>query len=274
VQIFQLPARFSAKLHSLNRKILFAKEQRPMNQSSVLLGFQDQSQMWIIIGVVIVLLFFVVAIVVIGLVIFFIMRKRSKARAAAAVAELQMSSAPAPEAVAYSEPVAAAMPEAAPAYDLAAPAAEAPAPAPMEEIRADVAEPVPASAPAPDSGSMEFDPSRTVAITRENTVTISYGYITFVSGVLAGERFEVDPEGTYIGRESSLSQIVVADPRISKRHLWIGVKDGRVKIVDQDSRNGTFVNDPKSERITEAALSNGDTVILGESDVARFEYQT
>jgi pSer/pThr/pTyr-binding forkhead associated (FHA) protein len=104
-------------------------------------------------------------------------------------------------------------------------------------------------------------------------VTISYGSIKFVSGVLAGEQFEVQPEGTYIGRESSLAQIVVADPRISKRHLWIGVREGQVTVVDQDSRNGTFINDPKSERITEAVLHTGDTVILGESDVARFEYQ-
>jgi pSer/pThr/pTyr-binding forkhead associated (FHA) protein len=91
--------------------------------------------------------------------------------------------------------------------------------------------------------------------------------------VLAGQEFEVQPEGSYIGREASLSQIVVSDPRISKRHLWIGVKDALVKIVDQESRNGTFINDPRSERITEAALNSGDTVILGESDVARFEYQ-
>jgi hypothetical protein len=215
--------------------------------------------MWIIIGVVLVLLFFVFAIVVIGLVIFFVMRKRKKAQAISASPDLQMSSGPAPgePAYSYSEEVPAAMPEAA---------------APLEEIRSDVAEAPPVS--LPDPGSADFDPSRTVAITRENTVTISYGYIKFVSGVLAGEQFVVEPEGTYIGRESSLAQIVVADPRISKRHLWIGVKDGRVKIVDQDSRNGTFVNDPKSERITEAVLNSGDTVILGESDVARFEYQT
>lgn len=244
-----------------------------MNQSSVMLGFQaDDSSMWIIIGVVLVLLFFVVAIVVIGLVIFFVMRKRKKAQAA----ELQMSgglaSEPladyAGEAAALSE---AAMPVDAPVYEPSAyePSAYEPS-APMEEVRADIAEAPP---PLPDSGSLEFDPSRTVAITRENTVTISYGFIKFVSGVLAGEQFAVEGEGAYIGREPTLSQIVVSDPRISKRHLWIGVKDGRVMIVDQDSRNGTFVNDPKSERITEAALNNGDTVILGESDVARFEYQ-
>jgi hypothetical protein len=235
-----------------------------MSQNPILFGFQDDSSIWIIIGVVLVLLFFVVAIVVIGLVIFFVMRKRKKAQAASAPA--QISSELAQPSVGYYGEAAAAMPEAAVSVDAPPPAYESATP--MEEIRADVAE----APPAPNS--LDFDPSRTVAITRENTVTISYGYIKFVSGVLSGEQFVVEPDGTYIGRESSLAQIVVADPRISKRHLWIGVKDGRVKIVDQDSRNGTFINDPKSERVTEAVLKSGDTVILGESDVARFEYQT
>ena len=241
-----------------------------MSQNPILFGLQDDSSMWIIIGVVLVLLFFVVAIVVIGLVIFFIMRKRKK-DAAAVSPELQIASElpPGEPAAGYYEEAAAAIPEAAVSVDAPPPFEPA---TQMEEIRSDVAEAPPAA--LPDSASLDFDPSRTVAITRENTVTISYGYIKFVSGVLAGEQFVVEPEGTYIGRESSLAQIVVSDPRISKRHLWIGVKDGRVKIVDQDSRNGTFVNDPKSERITEAVLKSGDTVILGESDVARFEYQT
>ena len=241
-----------------------------MNQSLVTLGFQagtatDDSTMWIIIGVVLVVLFLVVAIIVIGLVIFFVMRKRKKAQAALASPEVEMSSG---LAASYQEEVPAAIPEAAVPIDAPPPAFE---PAPLEEMRADVAEAFPAA--APDSGSFEFDPSRTVAINRENTVAINYGYIKFVSGVLAGEQFQVEPEGAYIGREPTLSQIVVSDPRISKRHLWIGVKDGLVRIVDQDSRNGTFVNDPKSERVTEATLNTGDTVILGESDVARFEYQ-
>ena len=245
-----------------------------MNQSSILLGFQEP--IWIVIGIVLVLLFFVVAIVVIGLVIFFVMRKRKKARAAAVSPELQMSvGLPVETPAAYPEPLAAS-PEAVPAaMPEAAVPVEAPPtfepPTPIQEVRADVAEASPAQ--LPDSVAFDFDPSRTVAINRENTVAISYGHIKFVSGVLAGEQFQVEPEGAYIGRESSLSQIVVSDPRISKRHLWIGVRDGLVRIIDQDSRNGTFVNDPKSERVTEATLNPGDTVILGESDVARFEYQ-
>ncbi len=108
---------------------------------------------------------------------------------------------------------------------------------------------------------------------QSDTAPINYGTITFISGALSGQKFDVTPEGACIGRDSSSSQIVIADPRISKRHVWVGVRGGRVVIEDQSSRNGTFLNDPKSERITENALSEGDTVILGESDVARFEYR-
>ena len=241
-----------------------------MNHSFIALAFQDaaDSNTWIIIAVILVLLFLFVLIVVVGLVIFLVMRKKKKAQQAGAfvpeISTKAVADAPLPS---YSESQAPGVSEAAVAVDLP-PVSEAPPP--MEEIRSDVAEAY--ATPAVDSGSLDFDPSRTVAISRENTVTIDYGRIKFVSGVLAGQEFEVQPEGSYIGREASLSQIVVSDPRISKRHLWIGVKDALVKIVDQESRNGTFINDPRSERITEASLNNGDTVILGESDVARFEY--
>ena len=120
---------------------------------------------------------------------------------------------------------------------------------------------------------MTMDLSRTIAIGPDpDTAPISYGSIKFVSGVLAGQTFDVKADGSYVGRDSSLSQIVLPDPRISKRHLWIGVREGSVTITDEGSRNGTFVNDPKSERVTEVTLTPGDIVILGESDVARFEY--
>ncbi len=125
-----------------------------------------------------------------------------------------------------------------------------------------------------DDRSATADLSKTIAIIPEgDTAPISFSSIKFVSGLLAGQKFDITPDGSCIGRDSTLSQIVITDPRISKRHVWIGVKDGRVIITDQNSRNGTFVNDPRSQRVTETPLSQGDTVILGESDVARFEYQ-
>lgn len=147
----------------------------------------------------------------------------------------------------------------------ASPASSRPAPPP----------PAPAPMPMPMGGDqgMTVDLSRTVAITADiDGFAKNYGSIQFVSGPLSGQKFQVRPDGDYIGRDGGSSQIVIGDPRISKRHVWIGVKNGRVVIEDQNSRNGTFVNDPKSARVTESPLNVGDTVILGESDVARFEF--
>ncbi len=212
----------------------------------------DGTSMWVILAVVLVILVFIVVIIGVGLTIFFIARKRSKGQQAASALGSDYGSGSEIGSGQY-----------APALE-ASPPAESFAPAP------ETSEP---AAEAPVAVEEEFDPTRTVAINREATVAISYGTIKFVSGVLDGQQFNINPEGSYIGRDNSLSEIVVPDPRISKRHLWIGVRDGSVVITDQASRNGTFLNDPRSERVTEATLKPGDTVIMGESDVARFEYQ-
>ena len=156
-----------------------------------------------------------------------------------------------------------------------APAAFSPTPAPTPAAARNVA---PASPPIPhiaggDQG-MTVDLSRTIAITEDgDNFKPHYGSIAFVSGPLSGQEFQIKPDGEFIGRDGGSAQIVIGDPRISKRHLWIGVKAGRVVIADQNSRNGTFVNDPKSSRVGETSLNPGDVVILGESDVARFEYR-
>jgi len=158
------------------------------------------------------------------------------------------------------------------------PPGHVPSPAPAPAAMAHSPSPSPPISPAPhmmagDQG-MTVDLSRTMALTADDNAFPNYGSIQFVSGPLSGQRFEIKADGDYIGRDGGSAQIVVGDPRISKRHVWIGVKNGRVVIADQNSRNGTFVNDPRSARVTETPLSPGDTVILGESDVARFEYQS
>jgi V8-like Glu-specific endopeptidase len=105
----------------------------------------------------------------------------------------------------------------------------------------------PAPPPAVVAGDqgMTVDLSRTIAITADgDSFKPNYGSIKFVSGPLSGQQFEIKADGDFIGRDGGSSQIVIGDPRISKRHVWIGVKGGRVVIADQNSRNGTFVNDP------------------------------
>jgi hypothetical protein len=236
-----------------------------MNHALLAMAFQAEdpagSSMWIIVAGVLVVLFFIVVIIGVALTIFFIARKRSKAQKPRP--EISVSTGPGSAAYSAASQDVSAFPGEADAALGSAPAAS------MEPLTAVPAE---AAANIHTAETVDFDPTRTIAIVREPTPAPSFGSIKFVSGVLAGQEFEVNADGAFIGRDESLSQIVVSDPRISKRHLWIGVRDGAVTIVDQDSRNGTFVNDPRAERVTEATLNSGDTVIMGESDVARFEY--
>jgi V8-like Glu-specific endopeptidase len=210
------------------------------------------------VGVILGVLFIIGLVLIIVAVIVIMMRRRKKSAK-------QAGAAPAPGGKAHPAPA-------------PSPAAYSPSPAPSPSPAHAAPKPTPPP-PMPhvaggDDGRT-IDLSRTVAITQDgDAFHVNYGSIKFVSGPLSGQKFDVRPDGDFIGRDGGSSQIVIGDPRISKRHLWIGVKGGRVVIEDQNSRNGTFVNDPRSARVTETQLNAGDTVILGESDVARFEFHT
>ena len=218
--------------------------------------------LWIV-GVILGVLFIVLLVIIIIAAIVIMMRRKKKKQPAApgaAGAGTGSHGRPAPSPAPSPAPAAAHSAHQAPHRPASPPPPPAPAPMPMAPMHGG------------DQG-MTVDLSRTVAITSDiDGYGKSYGSIQFVSGPLSGQKFQVKPDGDFIGRDGGSSQIVIGDPRISKRHLWIGVKNGRVVIEDQNSRNGTFVNDPKSARVTEAPLNTGDTVILGESDVARFEF--
>jgi S1-C subfamily serine protease len=209
--------------------------------------------LWIV-GVIVVVLLIIGFIIIIGVIALIIARKRGKAKQHAIASPAKgHKDLPAPAPASYSP---------SPAANHSPSPSARPAP------------PMPSPHVMPADQGMTVDLSRTIAITADGDASpVNYGSIRFVSGPLAGQKFQVKPDGDFIGRDSSSAQIVIGDPRISKRHLWIGVREGRVVIADQNSRNGTFVNDPKSARVTETSLKIGDTVILGESDVARFELQ-
>lgn len=228
-----------------------------------IIGGKDKSGFgmgWLVGGALLVI-FLILAVIVIAVVVFLLLRRRGKSQAGKGPAPPPRPSAgPTPPAARHEPPKPAPTPSPASASSSSSHSSSPPPIVPIV---------------TPGMTDRTVDLSATVAIVRPPTDTapISYGSIKFVSGILAGQSFEVKPEGLCVGRDSNLSQIVVADPRISKRHVWIGVRDGKVAITDQGSRNGTFLNDPKSERVTDINLKPGDTVILGESDVARFEYE-
>ena len=62
-----------------------------------------------------------------------------------------------------------------------------------------------------------------------------------------------------IGRAPE-NDILVSDPTASRQHAELRNVAGECRIVDLDSSHGTFVN---GQRVTDAALSEGDTVQVG-----------
>jgi hypothetical protein len=77
-----------------------------------------------------------------------------------------------------------------------------------------------------------------------------------------GERVSVLPllsEWTRIGR-SLTADIRLDDPTVSRRHAMICRQEGRVRVLDDRSLNGTCVN---GERVEWQDLADGDELIVG-----------
>jgi pSer/pThr/pTyr-binding forkhead associated (FHA) protein len=66
---------------------------------------------------------------------------------------------------------------------------------------------------------------------------------------------------TKIGRATD-NDIVLGDSSISRHHAAIEARNGGFRVRDLGSQNGTFV---RGERVSEAALNNGDPVRVGDA---------
>ena len=69
------------------------------------------------------------------------------------------------------------------------------------------------------------------------------------------------PDGQYVIGRSSACDIVVDEPRVSRRHARIEVDGMDVHLIDLESRNGVYVNDRPVRRMQ--ALAEGDVLLVG-----------
>jgi pSer/pThr/pTyr-binding forkhead associated (FHA) protein len=154
-------------------------------------------------------------------------------------------------------------------------------PAPVDQITAKIpplrpSDPaVPAAAPTPpkEPASTRLAPIPTGPPQPESTEMVQwYGMLQCTSGALEGQHFIIEESGLYIGRDPAMSQVAISDNRISKRHVRIVPRDGKVMAIDQNSTNGTFLANNPGVRITDVELKRGDTIILGDG-AATFLYQ-
>jgi hypothetical protein len=166
----------------------------------------------------------------------------------------------------------------------AAAAPPIPAPQPARPMPPAAAAPVPAApaVPPPPAAPFAADATRVENISdmrapggkaSGSTEFVEwYGMILCTSGPLEGQRFVVDESGLYIGRDAALAQVVIPDGRVSKRHVRILPRAGKVWAIDQGSTNGTFIGSAPTQRITEVQLKRGDTIVLADN-AASFTYQ-
>ena len=136
--------------------------------------------------------------------------------------------------------------------------------------------PPPDIPPQPSVGATRMEPlpqmKPTVAEGQGTEMVQWYGMLNCTAGPLEGQRFVVEEDGFYIGRDPVLSKVVVNDTRVSKRHVRILPRDGKVFAIDEGSTNGTYLAAAPGQRITEVQLKRGDTLILGDN-AATFVYQ-
>jgi pSer/pThr/pTyr-binding forkhead associated (FHA) protein len=150
------------------------------------------------------------------------------------------------------------------------PPMQPPADLPTTKIPAITAPP---PAPPPKTVAGDLTQTEFIAPAHEGTEMVQwYGMLVCTAGALEGKRFIVEEPGFYIGRDPTMSQVVIPDGRISKRHVRIVVKDGKVHAVDTDSTNGTFLGKAGGERVTDVQLRKGDTLVLADN-AATFTYQ-
>lgn len=86
------------------------------------------------------------------------------------------------------------------------------------------------------------------------------GKFTFLNGTRAGEKLGLGGSGIRIGREATICEIVLENPKVSRLHAEVVSIDGKVLLIDRNSSNGTYVNDHK---IDKRFLKDGDIIYFG-----------
>jgi pSer/pThr/pTyr-binding forkhead associated (FHA) protein len=73
-----------------------------------------------------------------------------------------------------------------------------------------------------------------------------------------------------IGRDPTHSTLIISEPTISKVHCHIYTRDNKIFIKDNDSTNGTFVNNNK---IVESELKSTDVIFLGKKGTVKLIFR-
>ena len=125
-------------------------------------------------------------------------------------------------------------------------------------------------------GEAPIGSGATVAVVAPGTAVppkqAAVAVLRVLEGPDQGKTFPLPPGTKYLGRDAQLSDVVLSDPLVSKRHARLDVFSQSIRVVDLNSANGIEVDGGLVPRID---LDNGSTVRVGDTvlvaDIAAVE---
>ncbi len=134
----------------------------------------------------------------------------------------------------------------------------------LVESDAPIPSPPPPAPPRPSADSaasieaLESEPTRVAPLPRPPTTAAR---LVVLTAPLAGAEFALPERGELrIGRAEEL-EVTIDHRSVSREHAKLICDGAKIRVVDRGSSNGVVVN---RERVTDAALSAGDVIELGE----------
>lgn len=150
----------------------------------------------------------------------------------------------------------------APPAPYAAPPQPAPAIRPMNPARST---PPPANPGPPNPPPPRPDPPPAALpplnLSRERPADMPLAWLEGRAGAATGHRDVLRYADVLVGR-STVCDVQIADPKVSRRHFLVRYANGQFFLQDQQSSRGTKVN---GERVLAKRLEDGDQIAFGDS---------
>ena len=89
--------------------------------------------------------------------------------------------------------------------------------------------------------------------------------VKVVGGTGIDTEFKISPGSVITLGRSDPANVRVHDSRCSRKHCRLRYREGRLRVEDLESRNGTFVNGRRIEG--ESVLASGDTLRIGRCEM-------
>ena len=91
--------------------------------------------------------------------------------------------------------------------------------------------------------------------------------LIITSGDNAGSSFDLSKAPLSAGRDA-VRDIQIVDPKVSRRHFVIKKDGDGFSIIEQDAKNGVYIN---GKKLAEAKLKDGDRIVVGNTELTFLE---